>query len=290
MNDEGLGRFVLGIRQQFLEIMNISYKGDRFIMKADKKKALIVLAALWLAAFILIVVTSESDNIGEDGIVTAFESRDYISTNGTVTAYVNYGNKYLSDNYRQTIIRDIASVLGIDRAVTADIKRGESSDSSSVTATYSLVTENARTDISVITIESNNSGAVLSLEQYILVDISIDNSVDSAVYYKNSIEEYFAQNGIDADITLSLKGSVKGTLSNNKKNEICEDIISSMDGELITGSRSDELYTVYAYSDRISEYVVNGTTKSNINIAITYDGVNDVSWIHVATPILSGVY
>ena len=89
---------------------------------------------------------------------------------------------------------------------------------------------------------------------------------------------------------MSLKGSVKGTLSNNKKNEICEDIISSMDGELITGSRSDELYTVYAYSDRISEYVVNGTTKSNINIAITYDGVNDVSWIHVATPILSGVY
>ncbi len=270
--------------------MKISYKGDRFIMKTKKGKALIVLAALWLTAFILIVSTRDEKTTGEEGIVTAFESGDYINTNGTVSAYVNYGNKYLTDSERQSIIKNIASVLEIDKEIVPDIKRGESANGSSVTATYSLITENARTDISIITIESNNGGTVLSLEQYILVDISIDNSVESAVYYKECIEEYFKSVGMDADITLSFKGSIEGALSNNRKNDICDEILSSLDGKLITGSRSDELYTVYAYSDNIEEYVVNGTTKSNINVAITYDSVNDISWVYVATPILTESY
>lgn len=259
-------------------------------MKTKKGKALMVLAALWVIAFVLIVSTREKDDVGEEGIVTAFASGDYIDTNGTVSAYVNYGNKYLSDSDRKAIIKNIASVLGIEREIVPDIKRGESGNGSSVTATYSLVTSNARTDISVITIESDDGSTVLSLEQYILVDVSIDNSAESTVYYKQCLEEYFADAGIDADINLSLKGSVDGALSNKRKNEICDDIITSLDGKLITGSRSEELYTVYAYSDNIDEYVVNGTTKSNINVAITYDSVHDVSWVYVATPILAESY
>lgn len=259
-------------------------------MKTKKGKALMVLAALWIAAFVLIVLTKNEENAGEEGIVTAFGSGEYISTNGTVSAYVNYGNKYLTDGDRQKIVEDIATALGIKGEIALDIKRGEMVSGSSVTATYSCVGKSARTDISVITIESTSGETVMSLEQYILVDISIDNSVESAVYYKNSIEEHFADKGIDADIALNLKGSVKGALSNNKKNEICEDILTALGGELITGSRSDQLYTVYAYSEDIDEYVVNGTTKSNINVAITYDSVNDLSWVHVATPILSEAY
>lgn len=270
--------------------MKISYKGDGFIMKTKKGKALMALAAIWIAAFVLIVVTKENKTDGEQGIVTAFASGEYTQTNGNVYAYVNYGNKYLTDDDRKEIVQGIASALGIEQEITLDIKRSENTNGSSVTATYSLVTDKTQTDISIITIENDNGDVVLSLEQYILVDVSIDNSVESAVYYKECIDKYFTAKGIDADITLNLKGSVDGALSNNEKNEICENILESLGGELITGSRSDELYTVYAYSDSIDEYVVNGTTKSNINVAITYDSVNDVSWVYVATPILSEMY
>ena len=259
-------------------------------MKTKKGKALIALAVVWLAAFVLIVTTREDDKNAEEGIVTAFASEDYIDTQGTVSAYVNYGNKYLTDDDRQEIVESIASTLGIKRDIVLNIKRGESGSGSSVTATYSCISEHATTDISVITVETVSGNTVLSLEQYILVDITIDNSVESAVYYKECIDKYFKESGIDADITLSFKGSIKGALSNNEKNEICDNILDALDGRLVTGSRSDELYTVYAYSDSINEYVVNGTTKSNINVAITYDSTNDLSWVYVATPILSESY
>ena len=69
-----------------------------------------------------------------------------------------------------------------------------------------------------------------------------------------------------------------------------EKILNALDGKLITGSRSNQLYTLYGYSESISEYVVSGTTKSNINVAITYDSIEDVSWVYVATPILQEDY
>lgn len=256
-------------------------------MKIKKKSALIILGVVWLLALSQLIGSWKSEKDEEADIVTAFASGEYIETNGEVSAYVNYGNKYLSDEDRDRIIKDIAKALGIDGEIDVDIQRNESKNGYSVTASYTCMAENARTDISIITIESISETAMMSLEQYILVDISIDNSVESAVYYKESVEKYFKQIGADPDVTLSLKGSVSGALSNNEKNKICEEVLEALGGKLITGSRSDELYTVYAYSDSIDEYVVNGTTKSNINIAITYDNINDVSWVYVATPILN---
>ncbi len=275
-----------------MEIMNISYKGDRFIMKIKNGKALLTLAAVWILAFVLIAVKRESSPDSGDGdIVTAFATAgEFVSTKGTVSAYVNYGNEYLTDDDRKILVEKIAKAIGIEKDIELDIKRSNS-NGSSVTATYSCIGKNSRTDISIITIEDEKKGnSIMSIEQYILVDISIDNSVESAVYYKECIDKYFKADGIDADITLSFKGSIEGTLSNNQKNEICENIINALDGELITGSRSEELYTVYAYSDSIREYVVNGTTKSNINVAITYDSKENLSWVYVATPILMESY
>jgi hypothetical protein len=85
---------------------------------------------------------------------------------------------------------------------------------------------------------------------------------------------------------LSLKGSVQGTLSNDKKNEICENIIEQLDGELVIGGENDEIYTVYAYTENIDKYVLSGSVKSNINIMVTYDRENDISWIQVGVPII----
>ena len=125
------------------------------------------------------------------------------------------------------------------------------------------------------------------LEQYILMDMSIDDSVESVVYYHDMIEKALADMNIAADVTLSLKGCVRGTLSNSRKNQICEELIEDLNGTLVIGGENDSIYTVYAYSDDIDEYVINGSVKSNINIMITYDKNQDISWIQLGTPILN---
>ncbi len=257
-------------------------------MKLNRKKAFVMLAVVWVLGIGAMVIGQ--DDKKDADIVEAFASGNYMSTVGQVSAYVNYGGEYMSHSDRQDMVEGIAEALGIDGDIELKVDRSQTDDGCRVTSSYSLETPVAQTDISIVSIEQETTSTVMAVEQYIFVDVSIDNSVESAVYYRECMEEYFDELGIDADITLSLKGSIRGPLSNDEKNSICDKVLDALGGKLVTGSRSSELYTVYGYSDSISEYVVNGTTKSNINVAITYDSAEDVSWVYVATPILQDDY
>ena len=259
-----------------------------YIMFINRRKALLLLAGLWIFGIGAMFI---GNNKGEKAdIVEAFASGNYMNTVGQVDVYVNYGSKYMSHGARQDMVEGIAKAVGINSEITLDVDREPVDNGCKVTSTYSLTSPVAQTDITIVTIEKENISTVMGVEQYILIRLSIQNSVESAVHYRECIEKYFDELGIDADITLGLKGSIKGPLSNQQKNEICDKILKALDGKLITGSRSEQLYTVYGYSDNISEYVVSGTTKSNINVAITYDNIEDVSWVYVATPVLQQEY
>lgn len=268
------------------------YKGDGFKMKENKRKALMALMAVWLLAFAGLMNTwSRKQEKGTD-IVTAFASGNYIDTNGTVSVYANYGNKYLSEEDKKQLIEKLAVAVGIQGEIDIYTERREKEDKTGATVitSYTSTTRNAATDIRIVTVESRKPDSSITLEQYILADISINNSLESTVYYDEKLQNAFEDMDISADVTLSLKGCVEGSMSNSEKNRICEDIIEKLDGKLVIGSRSDELYSVYAYTEKISDYVLNGTTKSNINIAITYDSDKDVTWIYMATPIIGESY
>lgn len=56
------------------------------------------------------------------------------------------------------------------------------------------------------------------------------------------------------------------------------------------GNRDEKIYTVYGYSDKTEEYVVFGSTKTNVNVAISYDENSNISKIYMATPIISEKY
>lgn len=260
-------------------------------MKAKKVKAIAVLAIVWVMAFIQLLHAWSKGKDKEADIVTAFASGDYISTVGTISAYANLGKEYMSDEEKKNIINKIASSIGIEGQIEIETVRDEKSENESViSSSFSRKSSNAVTDISIVTIEHKQQDNTINMEQYILADISINNSLESTVYYDEKLQNAFEDMDISADVTLSLNGCVEGSMSNSEKNRICEDIIEKLDGKLVIGSRSDELYSVYAYTEKISDYVLNGTTKSNINIAITYDSDKDVTWIYMATPIIGESY
>ena len=260
-------------------------------MKAKKVKALAVLAIVWVVAFIQLLYAWSRGRDKEADIVTAFASGDYISTVGTVSAYANLGKEYMSDDEKEKIINGIASSIGIEGQIEIETVRDEKSENEWViSSSFSRKSPNAVTDISVVTIEHKLQDNTINLEQYIFAEISINNSLESAVYYDEKMRNAFKDMKISADVTLSLKGCVEGAWSNSEKNHICEDIIEKLDGKIVIGSRSNELYSVYAYTEKISDYVLSGTTRSNINIAITYDSDKDVTWIYMATPVISENY
>lgn len=261
-------------------------------MNSKRIKVLILLTIIWLIAAISLFNNWINNREEKGDIVTAFATGNYINTNGVVSVYANYGSKYMTDDEKKLLVVNLAKIVGIegiDVNNEININREEDKDGlgATIITSYLCNGQNSLTDIRLVTIETKGATNEMLFEQYILMEISIDNSIESTVYYERKLREGFEELGIAADISLKLKGSVKGALSNSKKNEISEDIIDKLHGEIVIGSSSDDMYNVYAYTEDIKDYVVNGRTKSNINIVITYDGKNDISWINVATPILN---
>ena len=253
----------------------------------NRKKAIIILSSVWLVAFVSLVYSWLNEYNHKMDIVTAFATGDYLSTNGVVEVYADYGNKYLSEEDKEKIITNLAEAMGIRDGLDFQSKREKQDGKYTSTTSFSTSTNYSDTDIRIVTIESEDGEKMMYLEQYILMEISIDDSIESVVYYRDKIEDALSDMKIAADVSLSLKGCVQGTLSNSKKNQICEKLIEDLNGTLVIGGENDSMYTVYAYSDDIEDYVINGTVKSNINIMITYDKNQDISWIQVGTPILN---
>lgn len=252
----------------------------------NRKKAIIILSSVWLVAFVALILSWVNEDKKQGDIVTAFATENYLSTNGVVKVYADYGNKYLSEEDKKEIITKLANAIGINGDLEFQTTREGKDGAFTGITSFSVYNNYSSTDIRIVTIENQEDSGVVYLEQYILMEISIDNSVNSAVYYKDKVEKTLNGMKIAADVTLSLKGAVQGTLSNDKKNEICENIIEELDGELVIGGENDSIYTVYAYTESIDEYVLNGTVKSNINVMITYDKGKDVTWIQVGVPII----
>lgn len=252
----------------------------------NRKKAIITLVSIWLLAFVCLIYTWLNEQSGAGDIATAFATGNYLSTSGVVSVYADYGNKYLSIDDKEEIIKKLAKAIGIEGNLEIQSKREAEEGRYTGTTSLSVYNNYSSTDIRVVTVENEENEGVVYLEQYILMEISINNSVESAIYYKDKLKETLNTMNVAADVSLGLKGCVQGPLSNEKKNEICEDIINELDGEMVIGGQNDDIYTVYAYSKYIKEYVVNGSVKSNINIMITYDKTNDMSWINVGTPII----
>ena len=252
----------------------------------SRRKAIIILSSIWLVAFVALVYSWSDEKQKNGDIVTAFATENYMSTNGEVNVYADYGNKYLSVEDKEKLITKLANAIGINGELKFETKREEESGKYVGTTSYDTYNNYSSTDIRIVTIENEETDGIVYLEQYILMEISIENSVESASYYRDRLEAVFDEMNIAADVTLSLKGCVQGTINSTKKNEISENIIEELDGELVIGGQNDDIYTVYAYSDSIDEYVINGTVKSNINIMITYDKTKDITWIEVGTPII----
>lgn len=245
-----------------------------------RRKLIYICGILWLFALIQLIVNYEEAK--EPDIITAFTNDMYLSTLSTVKATGFYGNLYMSVEDKENLAKTVAGGLGIDDVYDISTENNKT--------TLSKYVDGVRTSINVITVENHVEKAVLTQKQYVTIEMEFDNSLESAVYYRDKVEKLFEDMDIGADITLSLRGDIEGELSNSEKNSIADHILENVGGDVVTENRGADMYTIYAYTDNINDYVVYGTTKTNINIVIEYNDVRGVTEVYMATPIMNEDY
>ncbi len=246
-----------------------------------KRGYIVILIVLWALAFAKFI---DKRDVEEADIVTAFSNDRFLSTNSHIKAVALYGNTYFSDDAKRDMLISVAGKLGI----YDDFKFESSVNEEVISESLIKNSKYAVTEIKFVSVKNDRDAMVE--RQYIMVDISIANSLESAVVYRDKIENVFEDMELKADVTLTLKGNISGNLSIDEKDAITDDIIENLGAEIVTQRRASDIYTVYAYSEGIDDYVVNGTSKTNVNIAVSYNELMNETNIYMATPIIDEGY
>jgi hypothetical protein len=95
---------------------------------------------------------------------------------------------------------------------------------------------------------------------------------------------------VEATTNLYLVSQRKGELDGEEKQVLIDEFLESLDAGLVLSIGSDDgvegTTLVYGYSKSIDEYVWQNDEKVNVNIAITYDETEDVTYIHRGIPFV----
>lgn len=245
------------------------------------KVTLYIAMVLWIAVITQMFVNSVFQE--ELEITEAFVKSDTEAMKSSLEILTEYTNGFLSETGKRDIIYSIAESIGlvIDDELTMWEEEGRSE------YFYYKHAKEAVTEIKVISLEQEEKGTV-KIKHYIIVRLSILKGIQSIDKYKDILVKELEGLGTGyKQVTLKYEGSREGNLTNTQKKEMAALLVDELQGEIAIEYDEGDLYTVYAYTGMLKEYVTTLGNKINIQISITYNELTNKTKITLATPYLN---
>lgn len=262
-----------------------SYDISNYIKRVFSSKrtqfTLYIAMVLWLAVITQMVVNhvfQENFQITEAFVKTQM---DEMESNLEVVA--QYNGEFLGETDKKEIIHKIADAIGlqIDKDITV-IKNGSHSEYA-----FAKQAKWATSEIKVVSMEQEVNEAI-RMRHYLIVRLKILHSIKTIEKYKDILVDTFKEIGtVNPQITMRFDGSYDGNRTSDEKKQIAQYLVNQLHGEITLDYEEGNLYTVYAYTGLIDEYILSSGTKVNIQVAISYDEQKDRTIITLATPILN---
>lgn len=256
------------------------------LLKEKKAKYTIyVISVLWIAVIMQIVVNAMLKP--ERNILEAF-----VSTNSNISFFelemaANYGNSYLNVDDKKELIYFVSEKIGLN-VEDEDIISGDRDESE---VYVEKIGKNAETLIKIVSIRKNNQDGTSELNHYIMVNLKLYKNLNSVLKYRDLLKNVFEElNASNIQTTMQLSSNYKGKLSLDSMNSITDGMIKNLEGKIAYENRSEDMYTVYAYTGLLDEYVTSMGTKINIHVAINYDELTDSTNVYLGTPVINGGY
>ena len=268
----------------YLDKEKMTYGFDKIkkMFSLKRTKATLYMAAvLWLAVITQLFINKL---FHEDFQITeAFVKTNAQEMKSSIEVVAQYDAGFLSEADKKNVIQSLADAIGltIDRDISVE-KEGNRSE-------YSFVkkAKQASSEIKVISMEQEEDAAI-KMRHYIIVRLSIYESIENIDRYKKIIEDTLKKSGVDTrQITMQFEGNFDGPLSAEMKKKTAASLVDELQGEIVSEYDEGDIYTVYAYTGLINEYITSVNSKVNIQIAMTYNEITDKTKVTMATPILN---
>ena len=264
------------------------------------KRALYAAIILWVVGSGVYLAVME--RVHSVSISTAFtdsaDERQWCELDTYIEGYGKFGVCYLTQEEKEKLVKNIASALGITSSYgLATVYEEEvnttvlSKNSVNGSVTIKAITQeqqgtdNTATEDEQAYDSTTESG--LAANQYVYVNITVNNDMDCASSYRELVEGVFDAMGMQGNVNMNLVGSLEGALNNIEKNELADGLLDRLDAKVVAENRDSDIFTIYAYSKGAGSYITIGGSKINMNIAIGYDEEQNRTKVYLASPVNS---
>lgn len=239
---------------------------------------------LWIVFVVNLVIRDKGENGVE--IVEVLNQSQLQNVVGTIEFVDKYKESYLSLEEKEELLKRIAAKLGINSVYHLENKREENIAST----TLSKNAKAAKTTLKLSTIESRDEANQIKLEQYLIIKLEIKDSYESILFYRAKIEEILQEEKIEGRVTIGITGYYPGKISFTGRNKIADELLRKFKAKVVLENRTMELYSIYAYSELVKDYIVLGKDKININLAMSYNEGKDATKLYISIPIIETDY
>lgn len=125
---------------------------------------------------------------------------------------------------------------------------------------------------------------------YLIITLWLqEDDGDSLMYYRERIDGIADALAVkEAQTSVQLTGRFFHNMSPAARDRLTDRILKKLGCEVVCENREEPLYTVYAYTKGINEYILSGEDRINVQLAIYYDEIKDETIVCVASPVITG--
>lgn len=273
--------YIVGLGGFFMPVFSKEMQKKSWKKTAGK---VVLAVVLWAIAITRIILYGNNETAKET-LVSAFNQIQLNEMTATLDCFGYYADVYLSEKAKETFVKDIGYELGLNYCDVYTERDGE-------LATTKIFKDGkyADTEIKLITHEEKITDNVLESHQYVMISIDLGTNINAAMEYQKILKALFDKMEMDGDVTVNLTGYLEGEADLALKNMISDQLIEQMDAEIVAENRTDDLYTIYAFTDSVDDFIEVSGEKINLNISTYYDEQDDNTYFYVSTPIINTEY
>jgi hypothetical protein len=197
-----------------------------------------------------------------------------------------YSKSYMTEAEMEQLALEMADKLGLE----PEYEKQYDSEESKKVYSINKKTKEADTTIKVVEVIEKVPDDGLKVDNYIVINIVLSEKCNSILFFRDRITKIFEEMDMDVRDNLTITSQHKGKLDEYKAKEIVREIANKMSCQVKDSFKTENIYSIYGYSKYIDEHIVTEGEKINVDLALTYNELEDMTYLYAAIPVITIEY
>ncbi len=243
----------------------------------------ILIASAWIFVLLKLLVGALFEK--NTSLVAAFSVTNPQEISATVEITARYMEEDLNESEKRKLMKEMADAIGL--TLDSELQVTETEQRQEFLFYKDALAADTELKVISLLIPEGEMGTEAVTKHYLYARICLNESLDTVLAYKKLLEETMKElSCTEISTTLQLVGDYAGYLPLERRDEITEEILEALGAEVVYEYREEDLYTVYAYTASLENYITVEGKRINLHIAMSQNEDHYRTTMYLASPIL----